>query len=204
MSLKDHYPSFAELARSEHEGIDYRRVWEARDSSILILAPHGGGIERGTSEIAQAVAGKTCSWYCFEGLKADGNQDLHVTSARFDEPQALALLAAAHLAVTIHGLQDHFSGVYIGGLAIARRRFLIRSLESAGFPAEADRNPRHAARLPRNLCNRCASGRGLQLEISTGLRQRMFRSLSKHGCRHTTPVFHEFITAIQTGLGLLP
>lgn len=203
MKPGDRYRSFTELACFEREGRDYRRVWEARRSPILVLAPHGGGIERGTSEIARAVAGENCSWYCFEGLKVTGNQDLHVTSTRFDEPQALALLSTARLVLTIHGLRGSFSRVYAGGLDFDRQQCLLEHLESAGFNALADRDPQHAASQLLNLCNRGISGRGVQFEISAGLRRQMFPSLTRHGCQHPTPVFHAFVAAVQSGLGLL-
>jgi phage replication-related protein YjqB (UPF0714/DUF867 family) len=46
--------------------------------ALAILAPHGGGIEPGTSELAEAVAGEGLSFYAFEGLKRSGNAVLHV------------------------------------------------------------------------------------------------------------------------------
>jgi len=47
------YGSFAELARHEIEGKDYRvEVLERAQASVLVVAPHGGMIEAGTSQIA--------------------------------------------------------------------------------------------------------------------------------------------------------
>lgn len=43
-------------------------------------APHGGGIEPGTSEIADAIGGERGSFYTFGGLKSSGTADLHITS----------------------------------------------------------------------------------------------------------------------------
>jgi phage replication-related protein YjqB (UPF0714/DUF867 family) len=67
------------------------------------VAPHGGGIEPGTSELADAIAGSDLSFYTFEGLKSSGNTDLHITSTRFDEPMCLTLLASSSVVVTLHG-----------------------------------------------------------------------------------------------------
>ncbi len=54
--MPDTYPNFAALARKERSGIDYQvRVRRARPA-FAIMAPHGGGIEPGTSEIADAIA----------------------------------------------------------------------------------------------------------------------------------------------------
>jgi phage replication-related protein YjqB (UPF0714/DUF867 family) len=53
---------------------------------VAVIAPHGGGIEPGTSELATAIAGDDFSLYLFEGLKSAGNGELHITSTNFDEP----------------------------------------------------------------------------------------------------------------------
>jgi hypothetical protein len=75
------YGSYAELARCELQGSDYRITACARPQSpVLIVAPHGGLIEIGTSEIAAAVAGDDYNLFSFEGLKPYGaNRDLHIT-----------------------------------------------------------------------------------------------------------------------------
>jgi phage replication-related protein YjqB (UPF0714/DUF867 family) len=63
-----------DLAEHETLGKDYRIVVERRsDSSVAVVAPHGGSIERGTYEIARAIAGNDFSLYPFEGTKASGN-----------------------------------------------------------------------------------------------------------------------------------
>ena len=83
--MADKYRNFAELARSERSGIDYDVLVRRARPAFAIIAPHGGGIEPGTSEIADAVAGLTHSFYTFEGLRTSGNTDLHITSTRYDE-----------------------------------------------------------------------------------------------------------------------
>ena len=66
------YASFAELALHEADGRDFRVVRIDRPgSTVAILAPHGGRIEAGTSEIAELIAGTEHSLFCFEGLKTD-------------------------------------------------------------------------------------------------------------------------------------
>ncbi|QYA04553.1 poly-gamma-glutamate hydrolase family protein [Rhizobium sp. B21/90] len=61
-----------------------------------MIAPHGGKVERGTSELALAVAGTRLSYYLFEDLKPKGNRDLHVTSSSFNETQALAVVESSN------------------------------------------------------------------------------------------------------------
>ena len=102
--MVDRYSSFAALADSEREGVDYRIVLQRTAAVHCVVAPHGGGIEPGTSELASAIAARDHSLYAFEGLKRADNLDLHVTSTRFDEPQCLALIASSvTLPLTEHG-----------------------------------------------------------------------------------------------------
>ena len=65
----DKYASFARLAEHERAGTDHRIHARPTQSGTLIIAPHGGGIERGTSELAAAVAADDLSLYVFEGTK---------------------------------------------------------------------------------------------------------------------------------------
>src|SRR5918999_2850260 len=91
--MPDLYEDFATLAKGENEGIDYRICVTVRDSAVAIVAPHGGRIERGTSEIAAAIAKNNHSLYCFEGIKKRPHRDLHITSTNFDEPKCISLIA---------------------------------------------------------------------------------------------------------------
>ena len=54
--MVDRYRNFAQLRNGETEGIDYRICSTERESFAAIIAPHGGSIEPGTSEIAAAIA----------------------------------------------------------------------------------------------------------------------------------------------------
>ena len=66
--MPDKYSSFAVLARHQIEGQDYRILFRKRNGARVIIAPHGGGIEPGTTEIADAIAGNDLSFYAFEGI----------------------------------------------------------------------------------------------------------------------------------------
>jgi phage replication-related protein YjqB (UPF0714/DUF867 family) len=166
----DRYASFAALAAAERAGIDYRIRSRAGRLPAVVMAPHGGGIEPGSSEIAEAVAGADYGFYAFEGLKPRGNRDLHVTSANFDEPRALALLAGAEYVVTVHGWGHAAPVTYVGGRDEALRDAIAQALEAAQFRAQRDGVPHLQGTDPRNICNRGRRGRGAQLEMSTALR----------------------------------
>lgn len=192
------YNSFSDLSRWETAGVDYRIIKRAGGSGITVMSIHGGGIEPGTTKIADAVAGKTHSFYSFSGAKSRGNKRLHITSTRFDEPVGLCLVRKSDTVVTIHGCRDGESVVYIGGRNIGLGEKLRCALNTAGFTS------RPAARLPgmhpQNICNLCRSGSGVQLEISAGLRREMFGPKRRMQPQMTTRVFKRFVFALQTAL----
>jgi phage replication-related protein YjqB (UPF0714/DUF867 family) len=101
--MADKYDNFEELSQNERSGIDFRFVARRAQPAFAIVAPHGGGIEPGTSEIGDATAGAEYSFYAFEGLKSKGNSDLHITSTHFNEPVCLTVIAESDVVVTIHG-----------------------------------------------------------------------------------------------------
>lgn len=174
--MMDQYSNFAELAANERDGVDYRIRVENRGAPVAIIAPHGGRIEPGTLEIASTIAGDTLSFYAFEALRAAGKRgSLHITSARFDEPQALALLRGAQKAIAIHGRADDGDRltVSVGGLDTALRDEIVAALTAAGFAAAVVTRGNLAGRDSANICNRGATGAGVQLELSRTLRKQL-------------------------------
>jgi phage replication-related protein YjqB (UPF0714/DUF867 family) len=164
------YRSFKELADHELEGQGYQIKMNLRDSPVLVMAPHGGKIEPGTTEIAEAIAGQDHSFYSFEGLKTDGNGVLHIESHLFDEPRALKAVAKAKVVVTVHGQinrKDVF--VMVGGLNAPLCLEIKSQLEASGFQT---RSPIEGlmGTDPKNICNKGSSQRGVQLEISRKVR----------------------------------
>jgi phage replication-related protein YjqB (UPF0714/DUF867 family) len=172
--MADRYSDFAALAAREKEGVDYVIRWASRGSRIAIVAPHGGHIEPGTSEATLAIAHDCFSFYCFESLtrraKGDG---LHITSTRFDEPQALRLVAATEIVVGVHGRKDGSddASIWVGGRHEPLRDAISAALVESGFRAKAvgEGHPL-AGRDPANICNRGRRGAGVQLELPRALR----------------------------------
>lgn len=167
------YRCFADLARVQVEGADYGvRVGRRPQSPVAILAPHGGGIENGTSEIVRAVAGEEFNYYLFEGLRASGNYaTLHLTSHRFDEPRCLELLADCDHVVTIHGCRGDTPRALLGGLDGELKRLLHAALADIGIEAGLDDHP-YPAVDPLNICNRGRRRAGVQIELTGPLRTR--------------------------------
>jgi phage replication-related protein YjqB (UPF0714/DUF867 family) len=195
------YKSFAELKTFQSEGSSYRLILRARRSRIAVIAPHGGGIEPGTSEIARAIAGFVFSYYTFEGLMQSGNEVLHITSTLFDEPKCLHLLNDSDSVVAIHGCGGEQKSVFVGGLAHELKTRLINTMVTAGFDARlAGEN--YTGHQLQNICNRSRSGKGVQLEISEGLRRAMFKKFDRRGRKITSDVFKRFVASIHKELML--
>jgi phage replication-related protein YjqB (UPF0714/DUF867 family) len=197
--MADKYPNFEVLSRHETAGVDYRILARGARRAFAAVAPHGGGIEPGTSELADAIGGQDLSFYAFEGLKRSGNGGLHITSTRFDEPVCLGLVAQSAVVVTIHGEDSDApgDGVFLGGLDDELGRCIGRALRAAGFAVRRHPDPELQGREPDNLCNRGTSERGVQLELSRTVRAEMFSSLSREGRRCKTARFYDFVEAVR-------
>jgi len=195
----DRFDCFADLQRVFREENHYRRTILDRAGPLVILAPHGGGIEPGTSELARAVAGEEFSLYLFEAVlrSTSGSRDLHITSTRFDEPRCLALVGRHTTSLALHGCDDHESLIYVGGLDERLRDHLASGLAARGYSVKIGAGE-FAGRESANLCNRTRSGMGVQLELSKGLRAQFFEKLSTRTGRQTrTPLFARFVADLR-------
>jgi len=199
MTSHSWYKNFAELKMSESEGSSYSVTTRNRGSTFAIVAPHGGGIEPGTSEIAKALAGSAFSYYTFDGLMQGGNELLHITSTLFDEPNCLHLISHSDAVVAIHGCGGDQKRIFVGGLSDGLKTRLINSMVTAGFDASLP-GADYAGSQLKNICNRGRLGQGVQLEISAGLRRVMFRKLDREGRKITTNVFKKFVASVHEEL----
>ena len=195
----DRYESFEELCEHAVEGRDFRIRTASRPGQIAVVAPHGGGIEPGTSELAEGIAGTAFSFYAFEGTRPNNNRDLHITSTRFREARCDALVAGSPLVITIHGEDSDDEAVFIGGLASEMLRAVGESLKAAGFSVETHGNPALQGESRDNICNRGVRREGVQLELSSGLRSTFFEGLTRRGRRKTTDRFAAFVEAVRNG-----
>src|SRR5712691_6234203 len=167
----DTYKCFAELKASELLDTDYAVVATPRNGTrVAVIAPHGGGIEPRTAEIAQVIAGGQFSVYCFKGLKKKGNKTLHITSPNFDEPKCLKLIGTHTWVLAIHGFDSEGQRVLLGGLDAALVRDLARGLSTVGITAETSGH-KYTGTCLTNICNRGATGKGAQFELSMAFRK---------------------------------
>ena len=166
---KDKYRSFDELKRSEVLDKDFQLHICDAGSRVTIIAPHGGKIEPRTSDLAKCIAGKNYNFYCFEGLKKEDNTGLHITSHFFDEPRAIELVSKSEVVVALHACTGNAGLVHIGGLNKKLGRMIAEELQNRGIAVSND-HPRFQGSNPDNICNRSATGKGVQLEITRDLR----------------------------------
>ena len=169
-------------------------------SGIAVMAPHGGGIEFGTNQMAQAIADPEHTFWAFNGIKKTGNRILHITSTRFDAPDALRIALAAQTVITLHGCHGDASVVYVGGRHGPLKVHLRQNLLEAGFNARISKKEGLRGESFLNLCNRCPTGNGVQLEITTGLRKRMFTPTLDRSIKETSEDFFRFSSAVRTAL----
>ncbi len=193
------YCCFEQLSANESRGADYEVRLRHGSSGIAVISIHGGMIEPGTSEIAEAVAGDEHTFYALRGIKKAGNEDLHITSSLFDEPEALEIARRCETIISIHGCSGVEEVVLVGGIDFTLRESIAERLRQGGF-----KTPGGTWNLrgldERNICNRCRSGMGVQLEISRGLRARMFEGVSYGTGLPCSGTFQEFIRAVRKAI----
>lgn len=196
----DNYADYKELQHHETEGKDYVILFREAHSGIAVIAPHGGGIEPGTVDLADAVAGSKHTFYAFKGIKKKGNAVLHIKSDHFNEPTGLHLAENTELVVSLHGYHGKEETVFIGGKNQELEEKIRDALNGAGIDTKISTKPGLRAQHPENICNRCRSGQGVQLEISKGLREKMFSDLSARSFRKKTILFYKFVDALKQAL----
>ncbi|MGC8491647.1 MAG: poly-gamma-glutamate hydrolase family protein [Syntrophobacteraceae bacterium] len=196
----DTYASFKELTDHEVEGIDYRIRSRAGSTGVVLLCIHGGGIEPGTSEIAEGIAGGDHTFYALEGMKTSRNKTLHITSTAFDEPRGIEIVSNSQMVLSIHGCSEPGEAIYPGGLNPTFRERIAQKLAENGFETIVEKNSRFGGIDPRNVCNLCGRGMGVQIEVSRGLRRRMFQDLTAEGRQSRSEAYCRFVLAVREGL----
>jgi phage replication-related protein YjqB (UPF0714/DUF867 family) len=217
------------------EGVDYarrHRRHERLDDSLArschvpkttIVAPHGGGIERGTSELCLAVAGYhpaalpqtppagvTYDYWMFEGVREDDNAALHVPSIGCDDGMALSLCAGSRNALALHGFRPEpelpadTQIILVGGRNRTLREYLLEGFAETDLEAVVAQQGELDGNDPRNIVNRTLDGQGAQLELSTPLRDAMFAENTRPRRKHTTTqVFWTFVAVCRDAIDRL-
>ena len=195
--MPDRYTNYDELSQNERQDVDYTIFHRGMDSQLAVMAIHGGGIEPGTIDIADAIAGCDHNFYCFKALKKSWNNLLHMTSNKFDEPLGIQVAQKALIVISVHGARFKTETIHIGGRNQYLGQKIMHALIGAGFNAEISKEPGLKGISPGNICNRCKSGEGIQLEISRGLREKMFDDLQFRNLRKRTVCFYKFVNTMK-------
>ena len=176
------------------------------ENSLVVIAPHGGEIEKGTDKQAELVAKllrATC-WRC-RGYQAVGGAGAssrwHITSTDIHEasfPLLNKIIDRGFVnAVSFHGFLSQDEGeipadIIIGGRArktLKRhiQQALTRALPSGIVVEIASAGSRFAGNEKRNLVNRLASdGNGIQIEQSRQVRKKHWRAIAEAVAREYT------------------
>ncbi|WP_054634866.1 poly-gamma-glutamate hydrolase family protein [Thalassobacillus sp. C254] len=173
---QDLYDSMTELLSDPYwsPGRDYSFTIKENDSETVVSSLHGGGIEPGTTEVACLVSEKGgFTYFDFNGRLRKSNTILHVTSNHYDEKNIVRISHEKKHHLAFHGCMGKESVTYIGGLNYSLRNAIWSSLEAYGFQVELA--PFHiGGNNPVNVCNRTKIGKGVQFELSEGLRRSFF------------------------------
>jgi phage replication-related protein YjqB (UPF0714/DUF867 family) len=200
------------LDRGYVPGRDLRIAFgDANIGRCLLAAPHGGGIEPGTSEILRAIAELGgWAWYEFAGFLRKGNKaGLHIASNRFDEPTLLTLLPQTNFVLSVHGANQRGEAVaYVGGNWVVGRETIAKAMNTStaahGIHA-VDATTLAPGRLhgaePANLTNRGKFAQGIQLEFSRAARDLLFPpDCSREARGRRSPRLDALAQSIHAGL----
>lgn len=170
----DKYATMTQLMSLTTQGTDWQiETNKVTNANTLVSAIHGGGIEAGTTELAKLTSELSKqNYYSFMGLLPSNNRELHVTSTRYDEPTLLSMLNVPYT-VSIHGASGSDKIIYLGGADTDNMAIMSDKLKQAGFTVQTPPSGIEGGST-NNIVNRNARNKGIQLELTTALRQSLF------------------------------
>lgn len=174
------YGSFTELAAAEDVS-NYTIKTNDIGSDTTILGIHGGGIEKGTSELVEALGGYgRYNTYSFEGLKPTDNGSLFIKAINFDEPSAVRLVRNSDYTVSVIGAQGDGEVTYVGGQNKMLAELIKLHLTAKGYNVETLNIPdRIAGVMNSNIGNKNKLFNdnyqigGVQIAVTKGLREKL-------------------------------
>ncbi|HLR19591.1 MAG TPA: poly-gamma-glutamate hydrolase family protein [Staphylococcus sp.] len=174
--MVDQFKSMTELMTYTSESVDWEIHTRQTEQPVIITAVHGGAIERGTTELAQAISESgNYNYYTFKGVRRNKNNELHVTSRHFDEPKLMQMVNDNRYAISVHGCMGDKPEVYIGG----KDQKLIHHIKSqlSKIDVAAKDAPAHISGIhDDNFVNCCQHKAGVQLELTARLRKDLFKN----------------------------
>jgi phage replication-related protein YjqB (UPF0714/DUF867 family) len=101
--------------------------------------------------------------------------------------------------IAVHGCSGAERITFLGGLDYVLRNAIRDSLIASGFATAIHSNPNLQGVHPGNICNRGRLGRGVQLEMSRGLRTELLTSVQS---QTRTNRMIDFARSIRRALNL--
>ena len=234
---RDIYCSMTDLYAEEIEGVNFTKEWyrhrwrygtaktDNEENLICIMAPHGGSIESGTTELALATAGftddfngqpatpQTYDYFIFNGINPSKlNGRLHVTASHYDDPVASKLVKNSNISLAFHGCTDDqpnestgigFKACLLGGIDKAFKELLEVQLVGAGFNAYITNQEMLNGDLPKNIINKNKRGAGVQFELTTSFRDSLYGTNTRSKRKITTTTnFWLFVNTIRESIEL--
>ena len=143
----------------------------------------------------------TYNYYTFKGIRRTNNDELHVTSTNYNEPTLEEMQEKVSNSVMIHGAHGNEPVVYLGGKDSDLREEIGDNLEDKGFNVEE--TPDYLeGRSDDNIANKNGKKAGVQLELTTALRQSFFKNddlsaFNRENADNWTEEMHDFAEAIH-------
>ena len=203
----DHYRSMTDLLNDTQEGKDWTKESTNRNSNVLIFAPHGGNIEKGTTELAKAISNKgNYDYYAFNGARNKNNSQLHVTSTNYNDSDLINRNYNKDISISVHGTgqSQGKNTVLIGGRD--EKLIQIISKELSTFKFNVKRSVGYLAGIEtNNIVNFNKRGEGIQLELTPDLRKSFFShgddsSKARKNEKNWTSTMDRFATAINNAI----
>ena len=201
---QDYYKSMTELYNDTTEGIDWKKDTRNVGKSVLIVAPHGGNLEQGTSELTKLVANNgDFDYFSFEAIRPSNNTQLHVTSTNYDDATLHDMIQDRTATISIHGARGEEQLVYLGGYQSSLRDAIQSQLELKGFIVKIP--PKYLGGLSNNnFINKVEESTGVQLELTTALRKAFFKnedtSTVSRKNRKLTTTMYDFVEALNAAI----
>ena len=178
------HPTFTEVEAKTNSEFVERLDDDGANTGLVVIAPHGGDIERFTDQQAERVASRLAgkgvsSWRC-KGFKAGGGASdrWHITSTEIHEasfPRLDSIISRgfAH-AVAFHGFDDPQTDVLVGGATPGSLKQEVSSAITAALAGSgmtvriASAADNSGGDSLQNIVNRLTAGgaNGIQLEQS--------------------------------------
>lgn len=124
--------------------------------------------------MVRAISGSDLSYYLFLGSE----RTQHITSTHFDEENCINLVSKSKNVISIHGKKGPEEFIMLGGLDSDLISKIGLALRAAGFAVLPTAGGVGGIE-PNNICNKGSSGKGLQLELSRGLRDALVQDPEK-------------------------